>query len=89
MTIDEWHTVAIDKNHKGYAWGEMNDNPWYYRSATTYAVYMFVISVLFVSGIVSILITLFKKKKALALKIALYLWAFLVVLFLSGHSESL
>ncbi len=42
MGLSEWWNVQIEHDINSYAWGETNENPWYYHSPVFYSTYMLI-----------------------------------------------
>jgi uncharacterized membrane protein len=89
MNIDEFYTVAIIKSTKGYPWGEINENPWYYKSAFVYSSYMLVNALVFLTGLVIFVRGIVKAQKNVVQITILCLLLYLLLLFINGQSNHL
>jgi len=72
INLSEFYNVKFGGQESAYAFGNLNENQWYYHSATRYANYCFTNGILFsVATIVTFLATIKKHKKLLIIGVCL------------------
>ncbi len=65
MGLSEFYNVKIAKEESAYPFGPINENPWYYQSASTYANYNLTSGLLFLAASILITWATIKKSKGL------------------------
>ena len=83
MSFDEFYNVRFGGQESAYPFGNINDNPWYYKSASLYTKYFFVCGSLFLGAALVTLFAAIKKNKRL-----LVIGICLTALFLFGNMIS-
>ena len=62
----EFWKVAFGKGASAYPWGPVNENPWYYQTATVYAAYCLVSGLLYAAAALTIVGAFLTKRRRLA-----------------------
>jgi hypothetical protein len=65
--ISEYYIISIKKDIDAYPWGDINENPWYYKSPEVYGIYNLINGVAFLIASIGTLIFVIKQRRALIL----------------------
>ena len=85
--LSEFYNIKIAGKETSYPFGHINDNPWYYQSAATYATYNLTSGTLFlIASTVTIWATIKKSRMPLILGITMTIIFFTVEL-ISGKVQ--
>src|SRR5687768_16612938 len=80
--FSEFYIVGINKNsNSAYAFGNVNENQWYYQSAQTYSLYNLFCGLIFLIPFIVLVYSLLKSKEILILRTAMIV-CFMVLIFL-------
>ncbi|MDF2192777.1 hypothetical protein [Paraflavitalea sp. CAU 1676] len=68
LSVSEFYLVAFSDAGNAYPWGPINENPWYYRTSTTYSAYQFICAFLSLTLSVVTLRATIRKNQPLTVK---------------------
>ena len=83
----EFYQIKASVNYSTYPFGLINDNPWYYQSASIYATYNLISGILFLIVSFIIVFATFLKNKKLLIGCICVMIVLFIALLISGKTQ--
>ena len=85
ISISEWWTVGISKDINNYAFGTINENPWFYETPELYSKIELIEGLIF-AGLVSFIIRFIYKKDYRKMNYSILAsYIFFILIIISSH----
>lgn len=78
LNLSEYYTVGILQEHAAYPFGQVNENPWYYRSPNTYSTYTLITGILYLTGSILLIAGIIKNRKLIIFSV---LFLLIIIIF--------
>ena len=86
-SFHEWFTVGFKGQTKGYPWGPLNENPWYYDNPTIYSRVMLTEFIVLTVGVGLTIYFISKSNKQKILYSLLGLCGLLIIILVNGYIQ--
>lgn len=84
-SFSEWWLVKVEKHTRGYAWGPVNENEWYYANPNVYSTVMLIDGIIFTMALIILLRQIIKKDKTKILYALMACSALFILMMIMGE----
>jgi hypothetical protein len=84
MSLNEWWIVQVKQQTGGYPWGQVNENPWFYKNPEIYSEVMLIEGLAFSAILIFLTIQVIRTEKKGILYTLMFGFGLLVIMIANG-----